>query len=205
MAALETLAREWKPLIFPVHPRTRRSLDLLGHVPGDGLMLCEPLGYLEFLSLELGAAACITDSGGECRRAAALGVRCFTLRSNTERPVTLACGNHLLGVQPEAIAEIPRLYGEALTGSGRAAGTAAPGRGGGGPALRGGPRGRWSRRSMTGATGTALASHAAGRRWPLFTTSVDCLTLEETVREVERLRRGRRPAPARGPERRRSS
>ncbi len=115
MSALGTLAREWKPLIFPVHPRTRRSLDLLGHVPGDGLVLCEPLGYLEFLSLELGAAACITDSGGVQEEAAALGVRCFTLRSNTERPVTLACGNHLLGARPEAIAEIPRLFGEALT------------------------------------------------------------------------------------------
>ncbi len=114
MAALQELADGWRPLIFPVHPRTRRVLDLLGFVPGERLVLCEPMGYLEFLGLELGAAACITDSGGVQEESAALGVRCFTLRRNTERPVTLECGNRLLGDEPGAIAAIPRLCEEPL-------------------------------------------------------------------------------------------
>ena len=61
----------------------------------------EPLGYLDFLSLQAGAGAIVTDSGGVQEETSALGVRCFTLRANTERPVTITHGtNVLLGDDP---------------------------------------------------------------------------------------------------------
>ena len=67
----------------------------------------EPLGYLDFLGLEIGAGAIVTDSGGVQEEASALGVPCFTLRRNTERPVTITQGtNTLLGDDPAPIADI---------------------------------------------------------------------------------------------------
>jgi UDP-N-acetylglucosamine 2-epimerase (non-hydrolysing) len=73
-----------------------------------GLTLTEPLGYLDFLSLVADAAAVLTDSGGIQEETTYLGVPCFTLRDNTERPVTLRAGtNTLLGLDPAAIATIP--------------------------------------------------------------------------------------------------
>jgi UDP-N-acetylglucosamine 2-epimerase (non-hydrolysing) len=96
------------PVVFPVHPRTRKMLD--GLPQPSGLLLTEPLGYLEFLSLEADAAAVLTDSGGVQEETTFLGVRCFTLRANTERPVTVRLGtNTLLGLEPERIREIPGL------------------------------------------------------------------------------------------------
>jgi UDP-N-acetylglucosamine 2-epimerase (non-hydrolysing) len=71
-------------------------------------MLTEPFGYLDFLSLETDARAVLTDSGGIQEETTYLGVPCFTLRANTERPVTVELGtNTLLGLDPAAIAEIP--------------------------------------------------------------------------------------------------
>ena len=67
----------------------------------------EPVAYLEFLSLQAGAGAIVTDSGGVQEEASALGVSCFTFRPNTERPVTLTHGtNVLLGDDPAEIAEV---------------------------------------------------------------------------------------------------
>jgi len=75
---------------------------------GSGLILSEPLGYLEFLSLTADAGAVLTDSGGIQEETTYLGVPCFTLRANTERPVTVSAGtNTLLGLDPAAIAGIP--------------------------------------------------------------------------------------------------
>ena len=72
--------------------------------------LIDPVGYLDFLSLEADAAAVLTDSGGIQEETTYLGVPCFTLRDNTERPVTVRAGtNTLLGLAPERIAEIPAL------------------------------------------------------------------------------------------------
>ncbi|MEA2432336.1 MAG: hypothetical protein QOI19_2809, partial [Thermoleophilaceae bacterium] len=104
MERLGELAREL-PVIFPVHPRTRARLGA-DDVP-PGLTLVDPVGYLDFLSLEADAAAVLTDSGGLQEETTYLGVPCFTLRDNTERPVTVRAGtNTLLGLDPDRIADI---------------------------------------------------------------------------------------------------
>jgi UDP-N-acetylglucosamine 2-epimerase (non-hydrolysing) len=109
-AAMARLAEasERIPVLFPVHPRTRKMME--GLEPGaERLHLIDPVGYLDFLSLEGDAAGVLTDSGGIQEETTYLGVPCFTLRDNTERPVTIRAGtNRLLGLDPEAIAGIPR-------------------------------------------------------------------------------------------------
>jgi UDP-N-acetylglucosamine 2-epimerase (non-hydrolysing) len=106
MAALERVG-ERMPVVFPVHPRTRKNL---GTQSFTGVTLTDPVGYLDFLSLESDAAAVLTDSGGIQEETTYLGIPCFTLRANTERPVTIRAGtNTLLGLAPERIAEIPQL------------------------------------------------------------------------------------------------
>jgi UDP-N-acetylglucosamine 2-epimerase (non-hydrolysing) len=115
IAALEQVAAEL-PVVFPVHPRTRK---MLGSEPRPGLTLTDPIGYLDFLSLEADAAGVLTDSGGIQEETTFLGVPCFTLRENTERPVTVRAGtNKLLGLNPERIAEIPDLLRAARVGGG---------------------------------------------------------------------------------------
>jgi len=98
------------PVLFPVHPRTSARLEADGqmeHLRAHGVTCLEPLRYLDFLSLELAARAVVTDSGGVQEETSALGVRCYTLRPNTERPVTISHGtNTLLGEHPEAIAHV---------------------------------------------------------------------------------------------------
>ncbi|MBS1887698.1 MAG: UDP-N-acetylglucosamine 2-epimerase (non-hydrolyzing) [Actinobacteria bacterium] len=97
------------PVVFPVHPRTRKMMEALPDWSApEGLHLTEPFGYLDFLSLVTDARAVLTDSGGIQEETTYLGVPCFTLRANTERPVTVTLGtNTLLGLEPSAIAEIP--------------------------------------------------------------------------------------------------
>ena len=108
MAQLARLAEEM-PVVFPVHPRTQARMAAAGVATGD-VQLLEPLGYLEFLSLVAGARAVLTDSGGIQEETTFLGLPCFTLRDNTERPITCDRGtNTLLGLAPERIAEIPGL------------------------------------------------------------------------------------------------
>lgn len=114
MGALGAVAKEL-PVLFPVHPRTRARLSELGLDSQAGVTLAEPAGYLDFLSLEADAAAVLTDSGGIQEETTWLGVPCFTLRDNTERPVTVRAGtNTLLGLDPGRIAEIPGLLGSAM-------------------------------------------------------------------------------------------
>jgi UDP-N-acetylglucosamine 2-epimerase (non-hydrolysing) len=108
MKALQAVS-ESIPVLFPVHPRTLARLSTLGHEPPPQLHLVPPLPYTSFLSLEAGAAAVVTDSGGVQEETTALGIPCFTLRDNTERPVTVTHGtNLLLGLDPARIQEIPR-------------------------------------------------------------------------------------------------
>lgn len=85
-----------------------------------GVRLLEPQGYLEFLSLVAGAAGVVTDSGGIQEETTYLGIPCFTLRANTERPITCSIGtNTLLGLDPARIAEVPRLLRERPARQGR--------------------------------------------------------------------------------------
>ena len=109
MSALATVAAVM-PVVFPVHPRTRAAIDARGLTVPDGLHLLEPLGYLDFLGLVADAAGVLTDSGGIQEETTYLGVPCFTLRDNTERPVTVEVGtNVLLGLDPQRIEEVPGL------------------------------------------------------------------------------------------------
>jgi UDP-N-acetylglucosamine 2-epimerase (non-hydrolysing) len=104
VTALDEVA-ETLPVIFPVHPRTRRNL-----AGSTRVLLTEPLPYRQFLSLEAKAAAVVTDSGGIQEETTVLRVPCFTLRDNTERPVTIELGtNTLLGLEPERLREVPAL------------------------------------------------------------------------------------------------
>ena len=103
---LAALAREM-PVVFPVHPRTRKMMESV-ESEHPGLTLIDPLGYLDFLSLLADSRAVLTDSGGIQEETTYLGIPCFTLRDNTERPVTVSAGtNTLLGLDPAAIASIP--------------------------------------------------------------------------------------------------
>jgi UDP-N-acetylglucosamine 2-epimerase (non-hydrolysing) len=110
--ALDEVA-ELLPVIFPVHPRTSNNLDS----DVARARLTEPLPYRQFLSLEAEAAAVVTDSGGIQEETTVLGVPCFTLRDNTERPETLDGTNTLLGLDPEALRSIPALLEQPKRGA----------------------------------------------------------------------------------------
>ena len=96
------------PIIFPVHPRTRKTIADLGLAERvgkiTGLRLIEPLGYLDFLGLLSAARLVLTDSGGLQEETTALGIPCLTLRENTERPITVELGtNVVVGTDPKKI------------------------------------------------------------------------------------------------------
>ena len=106
----DVLARlsERLPVIFPIHPRTRKMLQEFGqeHYLSDfaNLRICDPLGYLDFMKLQKEAALVLTDSGGLQEESTVLGVPCLTMRENTERPITIWQGtNELVGTDPEKI------------------------------------------------------------------------------------------------------
>lgn len=84
---------ENEKLVYPIHPRTKSNLEKIGYLEkinaNNNIILEEPLGYLEFTCLEANAKYVITDSGGIQEETTALGIPCFTLRPNTERPITL--------------------------------------------------------------------------------------------------------------------
>ena len=97
---------ETLPLIFPIHPRTRKNMEAFGIKPGANIKLTEPLSYMEFLNLWKDARVTLTDSGGLQEETTALGIPCLTIRDNTERPVTVTQGtNELMGTSKEKILE----------------------------------------------------------------------------------------------------
>ena len=105
--ALEKIS-ESLPIIFPVHPRTRKTiaeLRLDERVQSiSNLRLTDPLGYLDFLNLYSTARLVLTDSGGIQEETTSLGIPCLTLRENTERPVTVELGtNVIVGTNTEKI------------------------------------------------------------------------------------------------------
>jgi UDP-N-acetylglucosamine 2-epimerase (non-hydrolysing) len=100
-------------IIFPVHPRTRKRFEEFGLSDrvsrNAGLILVDPVGYLDFLALQAYAALVLTDSGGIQEETTALGVPCITLRENTERPITVEEGtNELLGLDWDQIIEFSK-------------------------------------------------------------------------------------------------
>ena len=113
MSALREVAND-VPVVFPMHPRTEaRIADLTADVGADGsdVRTCEPMPYLEFLTLQRHAAVVITDSGGVQEETTAMGVPCLTLRPNTERPVTITMGTNRLVPDP---IDLPQAVREVL-------------------------------------------------------------------------------------------
>jgi len=127
IAGLEELATDC-PIVFPVHPRTRRRIGEFGLAFGrngsantdkgiaqgsgnrrDGIILTDPLGYLDFLCLMKHASLVVTDSGGIQEETTILGIPCITVRENTERPVTVESGtNTIAGTRTDAIKDAIR-------------------------------------------------------------------------------------------------
>lgn len=110
------------PIVFPIHPRTYKQIQTFGfesRVRGmKGLILNDPLGYLDFLALVSRSKMALTDSGGLQEETTVLGVPCITIRENTERPITILEGtNTLVGTDREKILaaadEIVRTGGKA--------------------------------------------------------------------------------------------
>ncbi|MDL1983060.1 MAG: UDP-N-acetylglucosamine 2-epimerase (non-hydrolyzing) [Deltaproteobacteria bacterium] len=107
------------PIVFPMHPRTRKNIDhfgLSGKVSGmRNLIITEPIGYFEFLRLNKTAKFILTDSGGLQEETTYLRIPCLTLRENTERPVTIDVGtNVLVGSDPDTILDE---YGKIMNGN----------------------------------------------------------------------------------------
>lgn len=112
IAQLEAAARRL-PLVFPVHPRTRRRLAEFGLADRlAGVLLIEPLGYVEFMSLVAAARLVITDSGGVQEETTYLGIPCLTARDTTERPITISQGTNRL----VAVGEIDAAVADVLAG-----------------------------------------------------------------------------------------
>jgi len=115
MEALGTIS-ETEPVVFPLHPRTRKMLDEFGLsneiARNKKMILCEPIGYLDFLCLLESSALVITDSGGIQEETTYLGVPCLTMRENTERPVTVDKGtNRLMGFEfAKVVKEAKRVF-----------------------------------------------------------------------------------------------
>jgi len=106
LEALLVIAEDM-PVIFPAHPRTAKNMEAFGlmeKLKGANFRILPPLPYMRFLSLWKDAALVLTDSGGLQEETTALGIPCFTLRENTERPVTIEQGtNVLVGTTKEGI------------------------------------------------------------------------------------------------------
>jgi len=101
------------PLVFPIHPRTRKNIetaglsDYLAKTPN--LLLLEPLSYRRFMNLVFNCRLAITDSGGIQEETTYLGIPCLTLRSNTERPITLTRGTNQLCEIEELMSKVQRV------------------------------------------------------------------------------------------------
>ena len=109
------------PIVFPIHPRTRNNMKSWGLEKGfsNKVLVTDPIGYIDFLSLTSKARLIVTDSGGIQEETTYLGVQCITVRDNTERPVTVDVGtNQLIGrdLQKVKKAALSVLQGEIKKG-----------------------------------------------------------------------------------------
>ncbi len=107
LQAFEKIQREI-PIVFPIHPRTQKNIADFGLEEKvrslENLHLIPPVGYLDFLNLEMNCKFVMTDSGGIQEETTYLGIPCLTLRENTERPVTATMGtNEIVGTDTEKI------------------------------------------------------------------------------------------------------
>ena len=108
LAAFDALQ---EPLIFPVHPRTRKAIEKLGYRPAPHVKLIEPVSYLDMVRLERSARMILTDSGGIQKEAYWLGVPCITLRDETEWVETVRAGwNLLVGANTDSIIQAIRSF-----------------------------------------------------------------------------------------------
>ena len=106
VTALAAVADEVQ-LVFPLHPRGRATLTEVGLMDVANLLVTNPLGYLDFMSLVASAELAVTDSGGIQEETSILGVPCLTVRPNTERPITVTNGTNRL-VEPADLAAAAR-------------------------------------------------------------------------------------------------
>jgi UDP-N-acetylglucosamine 2-epimerase (non-hydrolysing) len=109
------------PILFPIHPRTRKNLSVSGLANRaqamPNLHMMDPIGYLDFLKLTSNATIVLTDSGGIQEETTYLKIPCITLRENTERPVTVQIGsNQLVGTDPQKMIQA---YNNAMSGNWR--------------------------------------------------------------------------------------
>ena len=116
------------PIIYPIHPRTKKRMGEFGLKAPSGVKLIIPLGFLEFLQLEENARLILTDSGSVQEEACVLHIPCVTLRDNTERPETIEVGSNILaGASPNKIVECSEImlsrksdwknpFGDGITG-----------------------------------------------------------------------------------------
>jgi UDP-N-acetylglucosamine 2-epimerase (non-hydrolysing) len=114
LSALRSVASDL-PVVFPVHPRTLDRINTFG-LGTEGLQIIPPVGYLEILHLQEGASLVLTDSGGIQEETTVLGVPCLTLRSTTERPITVSEGTNRL-VPERTRAAILKAVGEVWSGN----------------------------------------------------------------------------------------
>jgi UDP-GlcNAc3NAcA epimerase len=102
---VESFNQAPETVVFPAHPRTRQALTQIGASFKNHVKLIEPVGYLDMMLLEENARLIATDSGGVQREAYFLGIRCLTLRDETEWSETVEAGwNKLVGVAPDNVA-----------------------------------------------------------------------------------------------------
>ena len=123
LGVLDQVQREY-PVVFPIHPRTRKAIEadhLAPLVAGmKQLKLLDPLGYLDFMRLTSQARVVMTDSGGIQEETTILGVPCLTMRENTERPATITHGtNKLVGMDPQRILAAYREVRDTAPGTAR--------------------------------------------------------------------------------------
>ena len=106
------------PLVFPIHPRTKNTMEKFGlmeKINGMKQMrLLEPQGYLDFLNLMKNSKAALTDSGGIQEETTYLGIPCITMRDNTERPITAELGTNV--VAGRNVDYIRKLIGKVIEG-----------------------------------------------------------------------------------------
>ena len=110
LESLELIYQEFCfPLVFPMHPRTKKRIKEFGLVLPRGVMAIDPIDFLQFLQLETNARVVLTDSGGVQEETCTLRIPCVTLRSSTERPETLEAGSNILaGIEPTKVMEAVR-------------------------------------------------------------------------------------------------